>query len=209
MKEPGKKYFTEMNMMKNLFTQIRHKLAGRLVLFLLLMLTAALFAIGCSASGAGTYEIGDIGPSGVGIVFYVTDGGLHGLEAAPADQSASPWIEGGSTQNTLNGNTLTAIGTGSANTDAIIAQTDHSTSAAEVCRDYTGGGFTDWFLPSKDELNELYIQRALFGGLSGGYYWSSSEDSEAANAWAHRFSDNDQKVVTKVSTNSVRAVRSF
>src|SRR4030042_3908278 len=81
---------------------------------------------------AKLYAIGDIGPSGGGIVFYITDGGLHGLEAAPSDQSASPaWITGGSTQTTLNGNTSTDIGTGLANSNAITAQVGHTGSAAK------------------------------------------------------------------------------
>ena len=56
---------------------------------------------GGGSNPAVTYAIGDTGPSGVGIVFYITDGGLHGLEVAPVDQSTSQvWIEGGSTQKT-------------------------------------------------------------------------------------------------------------
>ena len=84
----------------------------------LLIAVLLLLVIGCDTGGGGSnptviYAIGDTGPSGVGIVFYVTDGGLHGLEAAPSDQSTSQvWIEGGSTQTTENGNTSTAIGTG-------------------------------------------------------------------------------------------------
>lgn len=128
----------------------------------LLIAVLLLLVIGCDTGGGGsnpavTYAIGDTGPSGVGIVFYVTDGGLHGLEVAPVDQSTSQvWIEGGSTQTTENGNTSTAIGTGLANSNAIIDQTGHTGSAAQVCRSYNGGGLTDWYLPSKDELNAIW-----------------------------------------------------
>ena len=121
----------------------------------LLVAVALLLITGCDMGV--TYAIGDTGPSGVGIVFYITDGGLHGLEVAPSDQSTSQvWIEGGSTQITQNGNTGTGIGTGLANSYAIIAQSGHTGSAAQVCRVYNGGGLTDWYLPSKDELNAIW-----------------------------------------------------
>ena len=155
------------------------------------------------------YAIGDIGPSGVGIVFYITDGGLHGLEAALSDQSTfQVWIEGGSTQSTLNGNTSTAIGTGLANSNAIIAQSGHTGSAAKVCRDYNGGGKTDWFLPSKDELTQLYWQKNTVGGFPNGGYWSSSENS-SNYAWFIDFGVGVYGGVWKDGFLRVRAVRAF
>ena len=160
-----------------------------------------------------TYAIGDTGPSGVGLVFYITDGGLHGLEAAPSDQSTSQaWIAGGTTQTTLNGNTSLAIGTGMANSLAIIAQTGHTASAAKVCRDYTGGGRTDWFLPSKDELNLIYknLFKAGLGGFESSNYWSSSEsESTAKYAQYQYFSLGSQSNEFKYQGLRVRAVRAF
>ena len=115
------------------------------------------------------YAIGETGPSGVGKVFYITDGGGHGLEAAPSrlerwctTDPSSAWIIGGATQTTLNGNTLTAIGTGLANSNAIIAQTGHSASAAKLCREYRGGGLEDWFLASKDEFGSVVFAKDFF-----------------------------------------------
>ncbi len=163
------------------------------------------------------YAIGDTGPSGVGIVFYITDGGLHGLEVAPSDQRASQvWIEGGSTQTTSNGNTGTAIGTGLANSNAIIAQTGHTGSAAQVCRSYNGGGLTDWFLPSKDELDAIWDNlvddgagaNSGVGGFADDYYWSSSE-SNSADAWLQHFGNGYQGNPSKVDGRRVRAVRAF
>jgi len=86
------------------------------------------------------------------------------------------------TQTTLNGNTSTAIGTGLANSEAIINQvtgvggTD-TLYAAKLCRDYKGGRLNDWFLPSQDELALLYAQRDAqkSGGFTDESYWSSSE----------------------------------
>ena len=189
----------------------------------LLIAVLLLLVIGCDTGGGGsnpavTYAIGDTGPSGVGIVFYITDGGLHGLEVAPVDQSTSQvWIEGGSTQKTENGNTSTAIGTGLANSNAIIDQTGHTGSAAQVCRSYNGGGLTDWYLPSKDELAAIWDNlvndgtgvNSGVGGFASAYYWSSTEYSNG-NAWLQYFASGDQYNFNKNDLAFyVRAVRAF
>ena len=153
-----------------------------------------------------SYAIGDIGPSGVGKVFYITDGGLHGLEAAPSDQStARSWSN---ITSASIGTTGTAIGTGSDNTDAIIGQSGHGSSAAKVCRNYHGGGLTDWFLPSKDELDRLYQNKTAVGGFDGEYYWSSSEGS-SRTSWSLSFSNNNLYEGNKYSNRWVRAIRAF
>ncbi len=188
----------------------------------LLIAVLLLLVIGCDTGGGGsnpavTYAIGDTGPSGVGIVFYVTDGGLHGLEVAPVDQSTSQvWIEGGSTQTTENGNTSTAIGTGLANSNAIIDQTGHTGSAAQVCRSYNGGGLTDWYLPSKDELAAIWDNlvddgtgvNSGVGGFAEWYYWSSSEDY-SSGTWGQTFGNGGQDYGIKGGSLRVRAVRAF
>ena len=195
----------------------------------LLIAVLLLLVIGCDTGGGGsnpggggsnpavTYAIGDTGPSGVGIVFYITDGGLHGLEVAPVDQRISQvWIEGGSTQKTENGNTSTAIGTGLANSNAIIDQTGHTGSAAQVCRSYNGGGLTDWYLPSKDELNAILDNlvddgtgaNSGVGGFAGATYWSSSEGS-SSHAWGQYFYFGFQLGYYKDYAVRVRAVRAF
>lgn len=189
----------------------------------LLIAVFLMLVIGCDMGGSDgggsdgggssvvTYAIGDTGPSGVGIVFYITDGGLHGLEAAPSDQGTSKWIDGGS-QGTTNGFTGTEIGTGLENSYAIRYQTDTTGSAAEKCLNYRGGGFAFWFLPSKDELNQLYLQKVTVGGLDSGDYWSSSEDSSSivsSEAWLQRFHTGEQFSIDKDPKLSVRAVRAF
>jgi len=121
------------------------------------------------------YKIGDTGPGG-GIVFYdkgsVSDGWRF-LEAAPANQGTwLAWASSGYTNTNIAG-TGTAIGTGKANTAAILA-VDVNAPAAKECADYRGGGLSDWFLPSRDELNEMYQARSHFVNIPGDL-WSSSQ----------------------------------
>jgi hypothetical protein len=66
---------------------------------------------------------------------------------------------------------------------------------------------SDWFLPSQDELNQLYLQRATVGFVAG-LYWSSSE-AGAASAWYQDFTDGYQGGGSKASTYYVRPVRAF
>lgn len=134
------------------------------------------------------YVLGEAGLAG-GVLFYdkgAYSGGWRYLEAAPvswnvAGDVPAPWIIGGNTQTTINGNTAAAIGSGMANSNAIIAQQGHTNSAAAVCRAYIGGGKNDWFLPSKDELYQMYLQATPL--VLAGVYWSSSEVN-AINAWS-------------------------
>ncbi|MCK4541194.1 MAG: DUF1566 domain-containing protein [Spirochaetales bacterium] len=191
--------------------------------FVFITLLAALILTGCPGVVAEpepdpvpdpvTYSLRDTGPAG-GLIFYIDEADAFSwdyLEAAPADQSsAQAWIEGGSTQTTENGNTSTGIGTGSANTDAIIAQTDHTVSAAQICRDYDGGGMTDWFLPSKDELNLMYtnLRQQSVGDFTGDFYWSSSEFNDTS-ARRQYFFDGNQNFTSKFGVFLVRAARAF
>jgi len=71
-----------------------------------------------------------------------------------------------------------------------------------------GKAFTDWYLPSKDELNKLYLQRKIVGGFTGPNYWSSTE-SDGGNAWGQSFRNGKQNHGNKSSTYLVRAVRAF
>ena len=173
--------------------------------------------------GGGTpppHQIGDLLYGGM--VFYIApspidldgDGDLDlGLVCAIEDQSSIIRWHNGS--NTTTEALATAIGTGAANTDAIIAvQGDTKTDyAAGLARAFAGGGYTDWFLPSKDELNQMYINKTTLDAVSGftafsGYYWSSTEyDND--NVWGQDFSANYQSADGKNYTGNVRAVRAF
>ncbi|MDG1905743.1 MAG: DUF1566 domain-containing protein [Arenicella sp.] len=151
-----------------------------------------------------TYSIGETGPAG-GIVFYTTDRGRHGLEAAAADSTSSEW---GCYEDFIGGTSL-AIGTGAANTAAIVAGcVSAQNTAAEVANAYELNSFADWFLPSRGELNLLYLQKDVVGSFGSFYYWSSSE-SNSFVAWDQNFGDGSQFDGNKNSTLGVRAVRAF
>jgi hypothetical protein len=149
----------------------------------------------------------------VAYIFHLGDPGYvagqtHGLIAARADQSTGiRWYNGAYT---ATGATATALGTGFSNTDMIIGKqgTPATSYAAGVARAYHGGGYTDWYLPSKDELNKLYLRQAAIGGFGPHYYWSSSE-YDANTAWYQAFDISSQWSVMKSSPSWVRAVRAF
>jgi hypothetical protein len=145
----------------------------------------------------------------------------HGLIAATSDQSRKiTWdrLTGDfySYQGTNRGAIGTAIGTGFSNTSNIIAsQGGTATSyAAGVARAYTGGGYTDWYLPSKEELNKLYLNRVAIGEFisnSYGLYWSSSEIQSYPyhSAWLQDFSNGGPLSIFKDFDVNIRAIRSF
>jgi hypothetical protein len=80
--------------------------------------------------------------------------------------------------------------------------------AARICGDLVLNGYSDWFLPSKDELNNLYLNRTAIGGFAAAYYWSSSENY-SLYAWVQYFTNGSQDYNNKDATNYVRAVRAF
>jgi len=148
-----------------------------------------------------------------GIVFWL-DGNGGGLIAAPTDQSSgAQWgCEGAQ----ISGADGTAIGTGNQNTIDIEAGCTTSGTAADICANLTLGGYSDWFLPSIDELNKMYLNigqgNALglgnIGGFANNYYWSSTEDDNYF-AWNQSFTSGTQDYDYKDDYYSGRAVRAF
>ncbi len=155
-----------------------------------------------------------------GKVFYIlqaSDYGYdanvqHGLICATADQTTTTGIRW-SVSSVLINNTVTTIGYGDINSINITLNQGTGTSyAAGLARAHNGGGYTDWFLPSLNELNQLYLNRvATVTTFSTVPYWSSSEVS-STNARALDFSNGSLGTstgLTKTSLYRVRAIRKF
>ena len=149
-----------------------------------------------------------------GIIFWLDASGQHGLIAAPVDQSITPgmeWFYGSLIAIPLTNAVGVGVGAGMYNTERIIAkQGIESNYAAQACANYKGGGYGDWYLPSKDELNLLYQQKNAVGFFFSADYWSSTESTEfSESAWAQNFGNGAQFSELKVNTKRVRAIRAF
>lgn len=136
----------------------------------------------------------------------------HGLIAAPSDQVPASW---GCIGNLLTGADGTAIGTGNQNTIDIMAGCITAGIGARLCGDLVLNGYSDWYLPSKDELNKLFINRVAIGGFvisASANYYSSSEFSNN-EVWVQDFGfglgNGFQNSGSKSNTRYVRAVRTF
>ena len=155
-----------------------------------------------------------------GIVFYL-DGNGGGIVSAPTDFD-TVYFWGCSGSEILGADGIT-IGTGYQNTIDIEAGCTTVGTAADICANLTLGGYNDWFLPSKDELNEMWKNLAdsdgdgtntgpsdpnNLGNFANLVYWSSSE-TDNDEAWGQIFDLGTQDYGDKVTTVYVRAVRSF
>ena len=186
----------------------------------LLSVPYALYAANAgTAAGGGnlTHFIGE--EYGGGVIFHLwkdNAGVEHGLIVALTDQSTSQtWsnvtkIEiGASAQSSWDG---------LSNSNAIVGQAGHTSSAAKMCIDLVSGGQSDWYLPSVQELNMLwnnyYTVASALSQISGAtqltntYYWSSSEYANH-HAWSFYFSDGSPNYLSKGYSSYVRAVRAF
>ena len=173
-------------------------------------------AYGNQVTFTTSISIGD--SYGGGIVAYILQSGdpgyvvgqNHGLISASSDQSKGiTWHNG---TYTLLGASATAFGTGDANTNKIVSIQGTGSYAAKLCFDLVLGGYSDWYLPSKDELNKLYLNRSIIGGFNNNaliYYWSSSESSSLSVHVLPFSSGVFTSRIKGTSTILVRAIRSF
>jgi hypothetical protein len=158
------------------------------------------------------YKIGDIGPAG-GIVFYdkfSSAGGWRYLEAAPKE------IEQKLGWGNFHIELITDVGAGKRNTQIIVNEGKNLVTAARFCFDLEYGGYDDWFLPSKDELNLMYenLKVKRQGDFVDDIYWSSSYKMVGNywGPWLQNFSDGSQETayfIGKTTALSVRAIRQF
>jgi hypothetical protein len=161
----------------------------------------------------GSCVVGDVGP-GRGKVFFAArtkqPWGRY-LEAAPAtwnSRDGDPnimWCQ--DVTNVLAGVDATGIGAGAANTAGMLGTC--TTDAAVVAHAYRGGGKSDWYLPSRDELRRLFLRKEMVGGFIQHGYWSSSQ-VDATNAWIQDFyADYEPAPSDKSFANYVRPIRAF
>lgn len=165
-----------------------------------------------------------------GIIFYLDINNGNGLLAAQINQTSTNYeiMDWGCENNSISSAENALIWSGQSNTTSIINNCSSSGIAALICDSLQLNGYSDWFLPSKDELNLMYENLHLngFGNFKEDvtvnignaihhtiYYWSSTQSSNYGNmAWVQTFSDGSQydlEVGIKSFKNMVRAVRMF
>jgi hypothetical protein len=185
----------------------------------LLSVPYALHAKTAEVVGTCNLKIGDSHEGG--IIFYLDGSGCHGLVAAASDQSTGiQWYNGSFTNTTAYGS---GTGAGWGNTSMIVFNQGAGAYAAKICYDLNEGGYSDWYLPSRYELDLMWHNLAdsdgdgtnsgpadpnNTGGFAADWYWSSTE-FDGSNAWGQYFSDGDQYDNDKTDFGYVRAVRAF
>ncbi len=160
-----------------------------------------------------TLAIGDFHQGGV--IFYIDDTGEHGFVCAVSDQSFA--AKSGCPPLKINGANGLELGTGAQNTTDIVNGCDTEGIAAELCDRLELNKYSDWFLPSKDELDILYQNRekvnetALANGgnkLEDTEYWTSSHQT-SNTVFIQHFTAGNQSGDFEDALYNVRAIREF
>jgi hypothetical protein len=180
---------------------------------------------GSVVSGGGfIHYIGE--QFGGGVIFHLWKDDLnveHGLIVDTADLStAQTWSN---VNNTQIGVSAQSFWNGLSNSNAIVGQAGHTSSAAALCLNSTNGGQSDWYLPSIDELSLLWHNRfginkklSTIAGATillkdGGQYVSSTEESITINppfrAHFFVFTNGKEDDLPKNTSGYVRAIRAF
>jgi len=153
-----------------------------------------------------------------GIIAYILQPGdpgydanvPHGIIAVPNDQTTSG-VFWGCNSNVMPGADAEEIGTGAQNTQDILTGCSGN-SAAKICDDLVLNGYSDWHLPSKDELRKLFENRTSIGGFVNEYYWSSTEYFWNNTVHVQKFPPTVNLAMATFEKNNtfrVRAVRYF
>ena len=176
-----------------------------------------------SVTPTGSWSLGNTGPGG-GKIFYVNTSGFacgptlsetcYYLEVAPIGANTTKDWAVSANRTSSAGASGTVIGSGYQNTMAIINQ-GNSNSAAAYAQEYRGGSLSDWYLGTRLELYQIYVNRAtIFTGTEvintefPGEYWTSTE-ANASQAYSYRIYDNQGPWPNSKTSNSVRPIRSF
>jgi hypothetical protein len=154
---------------------------------------------------------------GGGFIIYLDESGEHGLIAAETDQSEGIIWDNGTDCKKTNVTTL-SIGAGQANTTRLVSVLGLGSYPARKCDELVLNGFSDWFLPSLEELDCMQKALSVFDreyNLNGIYYWTSSEAPEtevsrSCSAWVQNLFTGEKRSWAKNDpTPYVRAVRAF
>lgn len=157
-----------------------------------------------------------------GIIFYIDETGEHGLIAAPTDIETFPdsW---GCYSNLVPVAQYPYIGYGKQNTQNIVANCPEPNTGAKLCDELVLNGYEDWFLPSINELEQMYLHREVIGNFkseSFSGYMSSTEFQKEQGAYNRNYIydftessafDGDRKVLTHKNNNGffIRPIRAF
>jgi hypothetical protein len=175
------------------------------------------YALYAKTTTSSEHHVGEF--FGGGIIFWLDDTREHGLILSLVDIGESVW------SNISNGLAGTNNWDGANNTIAIIGQSGHTNSAAQLCADYTNedygtGVYDDWYLPSMAEFSRLNntffeVQKAIDTDensstitLSSDWYWSSSEINNVS-AYFLRIGSPKLNGFFKSHSCKVRSVRAF
>jgi len=161
-----------------------------------------------------TYKIGDKGPAG-GLIFYDkgnNNGGWRYLEAAPVDINRQ--LQATSEEIKTEDWSERAVGKGKSNTEAIMKEAANRGGgfgwAAQACDAYTLNGFSDWFLPSRDELHYMYgnLHMNGLGNFKNEWYWTSTAQNRSYT-WTENFSNGSQDSDRYYYSFRARPIRQF
>lgn len=143
-----------------------------------------------------------------GFIFHINEDGSGIIAALNDHPNLVSW---GCPGVTIEGADAASIGSGMTNSSSIISQCDDEFGGASICNKHVSSGYSDWYLPSEDELKKMYtkLRKVGIGNLTNEYYWSSTEGESFNTGQRILFQDGTNGASTKSNAHRVRAVRNF